>query len=317
MFAFLKRYHVDGVEKKKILQFIRFSKNEVSSSTSVVTKLFYILALNYRVDKQKQYLSFFSNVKNVASPRLLQLWKLNVNVLVNICNYLMKKKTTREELLRVIYNSDIGEQRSFDCVIQENELARAKNCMVLNRSSKSKNSSDSPIEKGCTDAKYLKNLKIVLIPGKQDQNRKCVPEDIYVPLKNIYSSTDGFMTFFWGPLFWYFLETIALFVFCNNYNSKIKAQTLQAFFESVRFVLPCCHCRDNYVQNSRDAGIEDLNNFENALTTSLFVFNLHKIVNKCLKKKMYNNFTFNDMLDKHKLFIKKGVCITYQMKSEV
>ena len=58
-----------------------------------------------------------------------------------------------------------------------------------------------------------------------------------------YNSGDGFLTYVWGPSLWMSLHIISM-----NYPLKptaIQQKEYKAFFDALKFVLPCGKCLDN------------------------------------------------------------------------
>ena len=59
-----------------------------------------------------------------------------------------------------------------------------------------------------------------------------------------FTSKDGMLTTIWGPGMWHFLHTMSF-----NYPdqpSKDEMQHYKDFFISLKHVLPCGKCRDNF-----------------------------------------------------------------------
>jgi len=96
-----------------------------------------------------------------------------------------------------------------------------------------------------------------------------------------YSSNDGMMTSVWGPAMWHVLHTISF-----NYPvkpSKEQKQYYYDYFKSLKNILPCKYCRDNYKKNLKESGFKK-GIFKNRDTLSRWVFKLHESVNKNLDK---------------------------------
>ena len=62
-----------------------------------------------------------------------------------------------------------------------------------------------------------------------------------------YNSPDGMLTTVWGPSLWHTLHTIS-FNYPIKPTFKQKRQYLN-FFKSLKHILPCKYCRDNYTNN--------------------------------------------------------------------
>ena len=102
-----------------------------------------------------------------------------------------------------------------------------------------------------------------------------------------FSSDSGMLTAVWGPALWHTLHTISF-----NYPTRPDRATkkkYKKFLKSLRHVLPCMYCRDNYRQNIRDAGYSE-RIFDNREAFSRFVFDLHNHVNKMLGKAAHPSY---------------------------
>ena len=113
-----------------------------------------------------------------------------------------------------------------------------------------------------------------------------------------FDSKNGFLTSVWGPSLWFVLHIISL-----NYAtapSVRQRREYQAFFDSLKHVLPCGICRENLGKNLKCTGYGP-HVFKNRATLSKFVHKLHNCVNGMLGKdkcemsyhdmrKMYENF---------------------------
>jgi len=103
-----------------------------------------------------------------------------------------------------------------------------------------------------------------------------------------YNSSDGMLTSIWGPSMWHFLHTISF-----NYPVKPTLEdkiNYHNFVISLKSVLPCKYCRDNFWNNLEKVNYSP-SIFENRKTFSKFIFDLHEEVNSMLGKK--NNLTYN------------------------
>ena len=99
-----------------------------------------------------------------------------------------------------------------------------------------------------------------------------------------FSSGNGMQTHTWGPLMWMFLHIMSF-----NFPEKPTEQQKLDYFNflyALSTVLPCCHCRDNMVNNMKQAGLS-CKSFANRGSFSRFVFRLHNEVNKTLDKPLW------------------------------
>lgn len=95
------------------------------------------------------------------------------------------------------------------------------------------------------------------------------------------NSSNGFQTNVWGAPMWLCLHVISL-----NYRPEMRSG-YRAFFESLRYVLPCGACRDNYARILR----ETLPLSDEALSCrrsmAMWVFLLHNQVQRDIFEKTH------------------------------
>ena len=106
---------------------------------------------------------------------------------------------------------------------------------------------------------------------------------------NDYNDNNGMLTTVWGPSLWHFLHTMS-FNYPNNPTPQQKIE-YKKFILSLKHVLPCKYCRINLKKNFKTLPITQ-KNMKNRKSFSLYVYKLHELVNKMLKKKSglkYNN----------------------------
>jgi hypothetical protein len=99
-----------------------------------------------------------------------------------------------------------------------------------------------------------------------------------------YNSTDGMLTYVWGPSLWHALHTMSF-----NYPVKptkdAKTQYI-TFFKSLVNVLPCKYCRENYKKNTgKGTTCLNMSVMKNRETLSRWLYNLHEKININLGKK--------------------------------
>ena len=119
----------------------------------------------------------------------------------------------------------------------------------------------------------------------------------YVFTKKEYSNSNGMLTSVWGPSFWHVLHTISV-----NYPIKPSCddkQHYKAFVMSLKHVLPCKYCRDNFENNLKKIPLnaDVLKNRENF---SKWMYKLHETVNRSLGKK--SGLKFRDVQDRYEHF---------------
>ena len=115
--------------------------------------------------------------------------------------------------------------------------------------------------------------------------------------KGDFYSGDGFLTTVWGPIIWTALHTISF-----NYPvspSLEQKKQYRDFVLSLQNVLPCAACRKNLRTNFKHLPLT-MDNMESRDTFSRYIFNLHELVNKMLKKK--SNLTYCDVRERYEHF---------------
>jgi hypothetical protein len=119
----------------------------------------------------------------------------------------------------------------------------------------------------------------------------------FVYSNNDYNSGDGMLTNVWGPSIWHFLHTMSF-----NYPVDPTAddkEHYKSFITNLQYTLPCKYCRINLSKNLKTFPItsEVLKNRE---TFSKYVYDLHNLINKMLKKKI--KITYEEVRDRYEHF---------------
>lgn len=112
-----------------------------------------------------------------------------------------------------------------------------------------------------------------------------------------YNSNGGMVTSIWGPSLWHSLHTISF-----NYPikpTKEQKQEYKDFFISLKNVLPCRFCRDNYKMNLKKYPINS-KILKNRETLSRWLYNLHEYINTNLDKK--SGLTYDEVRDRYEHF---------------
>jgi len=132
---------------------------------------------------------------------------------------------------------------------------------------------------------------------KTNTNTKTTTKTNKVFSKKYYSSGDGMLTTIWGPNMWHYLHTL-------SFNYPVKPTTndkkyYKQFVLNLQFTLPCKYCRINLKNNFK---IHPLNpcHLNNRDSFSRYVYKLHEIVNKMLKKK--SNLSYCDVRERYEHF---------------
>lgn len=115
--------------------------------------------------------------------------------------------------------------------------------------------------------------------------------------KSDFYSGDGMVTKIWGPVAWTLLHTIS-FNYPVNPTLEQKHQ-YRDFILSLQNVLPCGTCRKNLVTNFKQLPLT-MEDMESRDTFSRYIYNLHELVNKMLKKK--SGLTYCDVRERYEHF---------------
>lgn len=132
--------------------------------------------------------------------------------------------------------------------------------------------------------KTLKNIS-----SKTKKNRVFKRGDFY--------SGDGFLTSVWGPAQWHMLHTVS-FNYPVNPTNKQKEQ-YRDYVLSMQHILPCAACRKNLKTNFRHLPLT-MAVMKSRDTFSRYIYNLHELVNRMLKKK--SNLTYCDVRERYEHF---------------
>jgi len=115
--------------------------------------------------------------------------------------------------------------------------------------------------------------------------------------KKDYYSGDGMLTTVWGPSMWHFLHTMSF-----NYPVSPTADDKKHYREfmiSMQYILPCKYCRQNLTKNYKVFPLRS-SDLENRESFSRYVYKLHEMVNKMLKKK--SGLTYCDVRERYEHF---------------
>ena len=115
--------------------------------------------------------------------------------------------------------------------------------------------------------------------------------------KKDYYSGDGMLTTVWGPSMWHFLHTMS-FNYPVNPTADDKKH-YREFMISMQYILPCKYCRQNLTKNYKVFPLRS-SDLENRESFSRYVYKLHEMVNKMLKKK--SGLTYCDVRERYEHF---------------
>jgi hypothetical protein len=112
-----------------------------------------------------------------------------------------------------------------------------------------------------------------------------------------YMSGDGMLTSVWGPSMWHYLHTMSF-----NYPVKpthIEKRQYRDFILSLQHILPCKYCRINLKNNFRALPLT-LKSMESRDSFSRYIYRLHEVINKMLKKR--SGLSFCDVRERYEHF---------------
>jgi hypothetical protein len=115
--------------------------------------------------------------------------------------------------------------------------------------------------------------------------------------KEDYASSDGFLTSVWGPMLWSYLHTMSF-----NYPvdpTPEDKRHYREFIINLQYVMPCKYCRMNLKKNFKQLPL-NMSYMKNRDTFSKYVYDLHEVVNKMLKKK--SGLSYDDVRDRYENF---------------
>ena len=137
-----------------------------------------------------------------------------------------------------------------------------------------------------TKTRKNNNIKI---KNKASQNRVFTKKD--------YNAGDGMLTSVWGPPMWHYLHTMSF-----NYPVSPTPEDkkhYRDFILNLRYVLPCKYCRMNLKTNLKTLPL-NMSHMASRDTFSRYVYNLHELVNKLLKKT--SNLSYCDVRERYEHF---------------
>ena len=115
--------------------------------------------------------------------------------------------------------------------------------------------------------------------------------------KSDYNSSDGMLTYVWGPSMWHTLHTIS-FNYPVKPDRETKLQYLE-FFRGLRHILPCRYCRINLAKNLRKVPLT-MKTMRDRESLSRWVYKLHEEINTMLGKK--SGLSYEDVRDRYEIF---------------
>jgi hypothetical protein len=115
--------------------------------------------------------------------------------------------------------------------------------------------------------------------------------------KKDYNSGDGMLTAVWGPPMWHYLHTMSF-----NYPihpTPSDKKHYKDFVVNLQYVLPCKYCRINLTNNFKNKPLQ-MCDMASRETFSRYIYELHELVNKMLKKN--SHLTYCDVRERYEHF---------------
>ncbi len=130
---------------------------------------------------------------------------------------------------------------------------------------------------------------------RKTQKKKKTKKTVFI--EKDFKSGDGMLTSVWGPSLWHSLHTISFnYPISPSYKDKIE---YRKFILQLKHVLPCKYCRINFKENLKCLPLT-MKQMESRYTFSKYMYNLHELINKMLKKK--SNLTYNQVRERYEHF---------------
>jgi hypothetical protein len=115
--------------------------------------------------------------------------------------------------------------------------------------------------------------------------------------KSEYNANDGMVSSVWGPPFWHYLHTMSF-----NYPVEPTPEDkkhYRDFILNLKYVLPCRFCRQNIRTNFKHLPLT-MEKMKNRETFSRYVYDLHELINKMLKKE--SGLSYADVRERYENF---------------
>lgn len=128
--------------------------------------------------------------------------------------------------------------------------------------------------------------------------------------KKHYNSGDGMLTSVWGPSMWHYLHTMS-FNYPVNPTSENK-KYYKEFIKNLQYTLPCKYCRINLKNNFKVHPLKECH-MKNRETFSKYVYQLHEVINKMLKKK--SGLKYCDVRERYEHF--RSRCTLNENKNKI
>lgn len=116
-----------------------------------------------------------------------------------------------------------------------------------------------------------------------------------------YNDDFGLLTYIWGDDMWNSLHYVS-FGYPNNPTND-KKQQYKTYFESLKYVLPCCVCRKHLTEHTKEGSQFEITIeiFENRDTLTRWLYDLHSRVNEMLE--INYDITYEDLCKKYNSYV--------------
>ncbi len=131
--------------------------------------------------------------------------------------------------------------------------------------------------------------------SKRKTSRKSRFSQVYS--KEDYQSNDGMLTKIWGACMWHYLHTMSFNYPVHPTNEQ--KNHYRNFILNLQNVLPCGKCRENLKKNMKKLPLT-MKDMESRESFSKYVYELHEVVNKMLKKK--SGLTYEEVRERYEHF---------------
>ena len=128
--------------------------------------------------------------------------------------------------------------------------------------------------------------------------------------KKHFNSGEGMLTTVWGPSIWHFLHTMSFNYPVNPTKSDKK--NYRNFILNLQNILPCKYCRINLKRNFKAHPLK-LCDMKNRDTFSKYIYKLHELINKMLKKK--SGLTYCQVRERYENF--RARCTKKEIKHKI
>lgn len=130
-------------------------------------------------------------------------------------------------------------------------------------------------------AKLKKRKQAIRNKSKKNSTTKKRKGDDTIFTKIEYASGDGMLTSVWGPSMWHSLHTISFNY--PVYPNRTQKKYYKRFMETLKYTLPCRHCRENFTINLKKRPIT-MRVMKDRESFSRYVYELHENINHLLNK---------------------------------